>query len=104
MLKKIKAEDAVGLKLAHDHTQILPGKFKGPRFRRGHLVRKSDIPKLLDMGKKEIYVLTLAPGEVHEEDAARRTARAVVGKNLKLGTAAGGQGRLYRQNLRRAEG
>jgi len=85
MLKKIKVTDAVGLRLAHDHTQILPGKFKGPRFRRGHLVRKGDIPKLLDMGKKEIYVLTLAPGEVHEEDAARRTARAVVGRNLKLG-------------------
>lgn len=84
MLKKIKVENAVGLKLAHDHTQILPGKFKGARFRRGHVVRKSDLPKLLDLGKKEVYVLTLAPGEVHEEDAARRMARAVAGRNLKL--------------------
>jgi molybdenum cofactor synthesis domain-containing protein len=85
MLKKIKVENAVGLKLAHDHTQILPGKFKGPRFRRGHLLRRGDLPKLLDMGKKEVYVLTLAPGEVHEEDAAKRIARAVAGRNLKLG-------------------
>jgi molybdenum cofactor synthesis domain-containing protein len=84
MLKKIKVEDAVGLKLAHDHTQILPGKFKGARFRRGHLLRRSDIPKLLDMGKKEVYVLTLAPGEVHEDDAARRMARAAAGRSLKL--------------------
>jgi hypothetical protein len=84
MLKKIKVEDAVGLKLAHDHTQILPGKFKGPRFRRGHLLRRSDIPKLLDMGKKEVYVLTLAPGEVHEDEAAKRMARGVAGLNLKL--------------------
>jgi molybdenum cofactor synthesis domain-containing protein len=85
MLKKIKVEDAVGLKLAHDHTQILPGKFKGPRFRRGHLLRRNDIPKLLDMGKKEVYVLTLAPGEVHEDEAAKRIARGVAGRNLKLG-------------------
>ena len=85
MLKKIKVEDAVGLRLAHDHTQILPGKFKGPRFRRGHLLRRSDVPKLLDMGKKEIYVLTLAPGEVHEDEAAKRIARAVAGRNLKRG-------------------
>jgi molybdenum cofactor synthesis domain-containing protein len=85
MLKKIKVEDAVGLRLAHDHTQILPGKFKGPRFRRGHRLCRSDLPKLHDMGKKEIYVLTLAPGEVHEEEAARRIARAVAGRNLKLG-------------------
>jgi molybdenum cofactor synthesis domain-containing protein len=84
MLKKIKVEDAVGLKLAHDHTQIIPGKFKGVGFRRGHVVRKNDLPKLLDLGKKEIYVLTLRPGEVHEEDAARRMARAVTGRNLKL--------------------
>jgi molybdenum cofactor synthesis domain-containing protein len=84
MLKKIKVENAVGLKLAHDHTQIIPGKFKGVGFRRGHVVRKNDLPKLLDLGKKEIYVLTLRPGEVHEEDAARRMARAVTGRNLKL--------------------
>ena len=84
MLKKIKVENAVGLKLAHDHTQILPGKFKGVGFRRGHVVRKGDLPKLLDLGKKEVYLLTLRPGEVHEEDAARRMARAVAGRNLKL--------------------
>jgi molybdenum cofactor synthesis domain-containing protein len=84
MLKKIKVEDAVGLKLAHDHTQILPGKFKGARFRRGHLLRRSDVPKLLDLGKKEVYVLALSPGEVHEDEAAKRIARGVSGRNLKL--------------------
>lgn len=84
MLKKIKAEDAVGLKLAHDHTRIL-GKFKGVGFRRGHVVRKSDVSKLLDLGKQEIYILSLRPGEVHEEDAAKRVAKAVAGRNLKLG-------------------
>jgi len=85
MLKKIKVEDAVGLKLAHDHTRILPGKFKGVGFRRGHIVRRDDVPELLNMGKKEVFVLSLAPGEVHEEEAAKRTARAVAGRNLKLG-------------------
>ena len=75
MLKKINVEEAVGLKLAHDHTQIIPGKFKGVGFRRGHVVQKSDIPKLLDLGKKQVFVLSLKPGELHEEDAARRMAR-----------------------------
>jgi molybdenum cofactor synthesis domain-containing protein len=85
MLKKIKVDDAVGLKLAHDHTRILPGKFKGVGFKRGHVVRRGDLPKLLDMGKKEVFVLSLAPGEVHEEEAAKRTARAVAGRNIRLG-------------------
>lgn len=85
MLKRVKVEKAVGLKLAHDHTRIIPGRFKGVGFRRGHVVRKADVPKLLDMGKKEVYILDLAKGQVHEEDAARRTARAVAGRNLKAG-------------------
>jgi len=85
MHRKIKVEHAVGLKLAHDHTQIIPGKFKGVGFKRGHIVRRGDLPKLLDLGKREVFVLSLRPGEVHEEDAAKRIARAVVGRNLKLG-------------------
>ena len=85
MLKKVRVEDAVGLKLAHDHTRILPGKFKGVGFRRGHVVRKSDIPRLLDLGKKAVYILALAPGQVHEEEAAKRVARAVAGGHLKSG-------------------
>ena len=84
MYKKIKVEDAVGLKLAHDHTRIVPGKFKGVGFRRGHVVKESDIPKLLDLGKKQVYALQLKPGEVHEEDAARRMARAMSGPGLRL--------------------
>ena len=84
MLKKIKIEEAVGLKLAHDITRIVPGKFKGVAFCKGHVVRPSDIPKLLDLGKKQVYVLELKPGELHENDAAKRMARAIAGKGLRL--------------------
>ena len=82
MLKRVKVEEALGLKLAHDHTRIIPG-FKGVGFKRGHVVRKADIPRLLDLGKKMVYVLDLRPGQVHEEDAAKRVARAVAGRNLR---------------------
>lgn len=84
MLKKIKIEEAVGLKLAHDLTRIVPGKFKGAAFRRGQVIRKSDIPKLLDLGKKQIYVLELKQGEIHEDEAAKRIARTIAGKGLLL--------------------
>ena len=103
MLKKIKVEKAVGLKLAHDHTRIVPGKFKGVGFPRGHVVKKSDIPKLLDMGKKQVFVLTLGRGELHEEEAAQRIARAIAGRNLSLTGAQGRQSRLISQHLRGAE-
>ena len=84
MLKVIPVEEAVGLPLAHDITEIVPGKHKGPAFRRGHIVRKEDISKLLDVGKRNLYVMELDSDELHEEDAARRLAKAAAGSNLTL--------------------
>jgi molybdenum cofactor synthesis domain-containing protein len=84
MLKVIPVEDAVGLPLAHDITEIVPGKHKGPAFRRGHLIRQEDVAKLLDVGKANIYVMELENDELHEEDAARRLAKAAAGDNLEL--------------------
>ncbi|HEY7218112.1 MAG TPA: molybdopterin-binding protein [Candidatus Binatia bacterium] len=84
MLKVIPVQEAVGLPLAHDITEIVPGKHKGPAFRRGHIVRKEDISKLLDVGKRNLYVMDLEKDELHEEDAARRLAKAAAGDHLKL--------------------
>ena len=84
MLKVIPVEEAIGLPLAHDITEIVPGKHKGPAFRRGHIVRQEDISKLLDVGKRNLYVMELEKDELHEEDAARRLAKAAAGKNLNL--------------------
>jgi len=84
MLKVIPVEQAVGLPLAHDITEIIPGKHKGPAFRRGHIIRQEDVSKLLDVGKANIYVMELEKDELHEEDAARRLAKAAAGTNLKL--------------------
>jgi molybdopterin biosynthesis enzyme len=82
MLKVIATEQAVGLALAHDITEIVPGKLKGPAFRRGHVIRPQDVDKLLDLGKAHIYVMELEQGELHEEDAARRLAKAAAGANI----------------------
>jgi molybdenum cofactor synthesis domain-containing protein len=84
MLKVIPVEEAVGLPLAHDITEIIPGKHKGPAFRRGHIIRAEDVSKLLDVGKANIYVMNLEKDELHEEDAARRLAKAAAGAKLRL--------------------
>ena len=72
-MKKIRIEDAIGQTLCHDMTQMKDG-FKGPAFRRGHVIREEDLPRLMDMGKKYIFVWEEQAGEIHEEDAARRMA------------------------------
>jgi molybdopterin biosynthesis enzyme len=84
MLKVIPVQQAVGLPLAHDITEIVPGKHKGPAFRRGHIIRPEDVSKLLDVGKANIYVMELEKNELHEEDAARRLAQAAAGPHLRL--------------------
>jgi molybdenum cofactor synthesis domain-containing protein len=84
MLKVIPVEKAVGTLLAHDLTEIVPGKHKRPAFRRGHMVKPDDVPKLLDIGKAHLYVMELEEGELHEEDAARRLALTSAGSQIRL--------------------
>lgn len=83
MKREVPVEEAVGLRLAHDMTRIVPGEFKGAAFRMGHVVTKEDIPLLLDMGKRHVYVLELGDDELHENEGAIRLAAAVAGKGLK---------------------
>jgi molybdenum cofactor synthesis domain-containing protein len=84
MKKKIKVEDAAGLVLAHDMTRITRGEFKGVAFKKGHVVRKEDIPDLLKIGKQYIYVLELNDNQLHEDDAARRIAAAIADTDLEF--------------------
>ena len=72
-MKKVRVEDAVGMTLCHDLTEMRDG-FKGPAFRRGHVIAAEDIPHMLDIGKRTVFVWEENAGEIHEEDAARRMA------------------------------
>ncbi len=81
-MQKIRVEDAVGTVLMHDMTQIIPGQIKGPRFHKGQVIREEDIPVLLSMGKQHIYVWDQTPGQVHENEAAERLAKAIAGPGL----------------------
>ena len=81
-MKLIKTKNAVGHVLCHDLTQIIPGQFKGARFRKGHIVTAEDIPVLLSMGKEHLYVWELEPGMLHENDAAARLVRLCKGPGM----------------------
>ncbi len=81
-MKLIKTTEAVGHVLCHDLTQILPGEFKGARFRKGHIVTEEDIPILLSMGKENLYIFELDAGKVHENDAAEVLCEICKGDNL----------------------
>ncbi|MDR0882823.1 MAG: molybdopterin-binding protein [Candidatus Adiutrix sp.] len=85
-MKSIPVKEAVGLILCHDITEIVPGQYKTTAFRRGHVVRPEDLEHLLRIGKENLYVWSDQPdGQVHEDDAARRIARAIAGPNISYG-------------------
>ena len=90
-MESVHVKDAVGMALAHDITKIVPGEFKGPLFKKGHIIREEDVPKLLDVGKEHIFVWNLKKGYVHEDEAAFRIAKAVVGSSLSLTEVAEGK-------------
>ena len=69
-MKLIRTEDAVGHVLCHDITQIIPGQYKGPVFRKGHVVTEEDIPVLLSCGKESLYIFEMDESMLHENDAA----------------------------------
>ncbi len=71
-MRQIPVEEAIGQVLCHDLTRIVNGKMKGPQFRKGHVIQESDIPMLLSMGKRTVFVWEMIEGMVHENDAAER--------------------------------
>ncbi|MBW1659080.1 MAG: molybdopterin-binding protein [Deltaproteobacteria bacterium] len=81
-MRKLPIEDAIGKPLANDMTQIIPGKIKGPAFKRGHILREEDIPLLKDMGKAHVYVLDPDKGYIHEDDAAVALSDAYGGEEF----------------------
>lgn len=91
VLREVRVEDAIGLPLAHDLTQIVPGQFKGRLFRKGHVVREQDIPELKRIGKQHIYVLELGEDDLHEDEAAMRLAVAARGSHIELTEPAEGK-------------
>ena len=82
MLKKIKLQDAVGTKLAHDITEVRPGEFKGPAFLKGHTVCDDDLCRLQKLGKNHLYQIEPAEDEIHEDEAAAILAAGLAGEGI----------------------
>lgn len=87
MQTAIPVEDAVGMILPHDITEIVQGTFKGPAFKKGHIIRSEDIEHLKRLGKDHIYVIRLEAHQIHEDEAAQVLAAALIGKGTGLSSA-----------------
>jgi len=66
-----------GMVLCHDVTAD-----GGVRLRKGHVLRDDELPALLAAAPRELHVIELEPGDVHEDEAGRRLAAAVAGDGV----------------------
>lgn len=90
-MKLVKTEEAVGQVLCHDLTQIIPGVSKGPRFRKGHIVKPEDIPVLLSMGKDQLYIWEKDDTVYHENEAAEILCQICKGEHMESSEAKEGK-------------
>ncbi len=82
--KTVPIVEAIGMVLAHDITEIRKDEFKGRAFKKGHIIRVEDITHLKRLGKEHLFVLSLSPDEMHEDDAAAALAAALMGKGVRV--------------------
>ncbi len=90
-MKLIRTTEAVGQVLCHDVTQIIPGKYKGPAFRKGHIITEEDIPVLLSIGKENLYVWEKTEGILHEDEAAAILRDLAMGSHMTAGEPSEGK-------------
>ncbi len=93
-MKLIDTRDAVGHVLCHDITQILPGKSKGPVFKKGHVVTEEDIRVLLSVGKEHLYVWEKTEGMLHEDEAAEILRQICMGDSDTMTASEPAEGKI----------
>ncbi len=85
LLTTIPIERAVGERVLHDMTEIIPGERKGPAFKRNQQLSAGDICRLQTMGRQNIYIIDRDPDRsewIHEDIAALAFARAMAGEGV----------------------
>lgn len=79
----LTAATATGRVLAHDVEAFLPGGER-VRLRKGRILAADDLPAL-HAADRPLHLLTLDPGDLHENAAGLRLARAVAGAGVIVG-------------------
>ncbi len=85
-LEQIPVQDAVGKQAVHDMTGIEPGKSKGVVIKRGQEISISDICRLQQIGRQNLYTETPPAREswIHEDEAAESFARSMAGPGVDI--------------------
>jgi len=87
-------ERLAGWVLCHD---VHDGAGK-PALRKGQVLDAAAAARLADVAQGEIHLIEMGPGDLHEDPAGERLARAVAGPGVRVRDAAGGQWALVAEH------
>jgi len=98
----VKAEALSGARLSADgidgavlaQTLLVPDDHHRVLLLKGRILTKDDWPVVAGAGVDELHVVRIEPGDVHEDEAARRLAKLVAGAGVILHGPAESQVRL----------
>ncbi len=88
-VEEVPVENAVGKRVLHDMTRIVPGKSKEAAFRAGQEIGAGDLCRLQQMGREYLYA---ARGDIdasrwiHENEAAAAFAEKMAGPGVRFDT------------------
>jgi hypothetical protein len=60
------------------------------RYRKGRILRAADLPGVAALPWDEIHLVRMDAGDVHEDEAGERLARAAAGPGVRVGSASAG--------------
>ncbi len=86
----VPVQESAGKLLAHN----LPRPDGHGFFRKGKLLAEEDVQTLCAQGHRSVYVAEIEPGDVDENQAARRVAQAAAGEGLLMRTSSEGRADL----------
>ena len=86
----VPVQESAGKLLAHN----LPRPDGHGFFRKGKLLAEEDVQTLCAQGHRSVYVAEIEPGDVDENQAARRVAQAAAGEGLLIRTSSEGRADL----------
>jgi molybdopterin biosynthesis enzyme len=84
-MRKIKTEEAVGMKLGTDITNIVGNVKREVAFKRGHIIEPSDISVFLSIGRHYVWVESCEDQSfVNEDEAAKEMMQSSIGEYLSV--------------------
>ena len=88
---ELDVREAAGAILAHSY-RVGPG---GATLKKGHLVTAPDVEALALAGNVTVAAVRIEPGDVSEDEAAARIAKAMAGPNVRIDRATTGRANLF---------